>query len=135
MRFVADYSETLEVFFSLMPIDGISGHLYVSKPVVCEMATVQERAVCVGWLFETKSVTQTQRSYRTQFNKQPPSDYAVRDWQRQFLETGSGHDRKRSGRPGASDECVETIRASFVRSPTKSTRRASREAEGQMERQ
>jgi hypothetical protein len=26
-----------------------------------------------------------------------------------------------------SDECVETIRASFVRSPTKSTRRASRE--------
>jgi hypothetical protein len=34
------------------------------------MATVQERARCVGWLFETKSVTQTQRNYRTQFNKQ-----------------------------------------------------------------
>jgi hypothetical protein len=50
----------------------------------------------VGWLFESKSVTQTQRSGR-------------------------------SGRPGVSDECVEIIRASFVRSPTKSTRRASRE--------
>jgi hypothetical protein len=45
--------------------DGISGHLYVFQSVVCEMATVQERALCVGWLFETKSVTQTQRNYRT----------------------------------------------------------------------
>jgi hypothetical protein len=91
------------------------------------MATVQERALCVGWLFETKSVTQTQQNYLTQFNKQPPSDYAIRDWQQRFLETGSVHDRKRSGRPGVSDECVETIRASFVRSPTKSTCRASPE--------
>jgi hypothetical protein len=49
MRFAADYSETLEVFF-LTPTDGISGHLYVSQSVVCEMATVQERALCVGWL-------------------------------------------------------------------------------------
>jgi hypothetical protein len=57
-----------------MPTDGISGHLYVSQSVVCEMATVQECALCVGWVFETKSVTQTQRNYRAQFNKQPPSD-------------------------------------------------------------
>jgi hypothetical protein len=124
MRFAADYSKTLEAF--LPPTDGISGHLYVSQLVVCEMATVQERARYVGWIFETKSVTQTQRNYRTQFNKQPPSDNAIRDWHRRFLETGSVHDRKRSGRPGVSDECVERIRESFVRSPTKSTRRASR---------
>jgi hypothetical protein len=44
-----------------------------------------------------------------------------------FPETGGVHDRKRSGKPGVSEECVETIRASFVRSPTKSTRPASRE--------
>jgi hypothetical protein len=44
MRFAADYSETLEVFFT--PTDGISDHLYVSQSVVCEMATVQERALC-----------------------------------------------------------------------------------------
>jgi hypothetical protein len=113
MWFAADYSETLEVFF-LTLTDGISGHLYVSQSVVCEMATVQERALCVRWLFETKSVTQTQRNYRAQFNKQPP----IRDWQQRFLETGSVHDRKRSGRPCVSDECVETIRASFVRSCT-----------------
>jgi hypothetical protein len=108
--------------FFFTPTDGISGHLYVSQSVFCEMATVQERAHCVGRFFETKSVTQTQRNYRTQFNKQPPSDYA-----RRCLETGSVHDRKRSDRPGVSDECVETIHASFVRSPIKSSRRASRE--------
>jgi hypothetical protein len=31
------------------------------------METVQERARCVAWLFETKSFTQTQRNYRTEF--------------------------------------------------------------------
>jgi hypothetical protein len=72
MQLAADYSETLEVV-CLMSTDGISGHLYVSQSVVCEMATVQERALC-GMVFETKSVTETQRNYRTQFNKQPPSD-------------------------------------------------------------
>jgi hypothetical protein len=97
--------------FFLTPTDGISGHIYVSQSVVCEIVTVQERAFCVGCLFETKSVTQTQRNYRTQFNKQPPSDYVIRDWQRRFLETGSVHDRKRSGKLGVSDECVEKIRA------------------------
>jgi hypothetical protein len=75
MRFGIDHSETLEVL--LPPTNGISGHLYVSQPVVCEMATVKERARCVGWLFETKSVTQTQRNYRTQFNKQPPGGKAI----------------------------------------------------------
>jgi hypothetical protein len=35
-------------------------------------------------------------------NKQPLSDKAIRDWQRRFLETGSVHDRRRSGRPGVS---------------------------------
>jgi hypothetical protein len=85
MRFAADHNVNLDVFLS--PIDGISGHLYVSQSVVYEMATVQERTRCVGWLFEKKSVTQTQRNYRTQFNKQPPSDKAIRDWQRCFLET------------------------------------------------
>jgi hypothetical protein len=36
MRFAADHSETLEVFFCL----------YVPQSVVCEMATMQERALC-----------------------------------------------------------------------------------------
>jgi hypothetical protein len=91
------------------------------------MVTGGTRALCGMAFWDKKSVTQTQRNYRAQFSKQPPSDYAIRDWQRCFLATGSVHDRKRSGRPRVRDECVETIRASFVRSPTKSTHRASRE--------
>jgi hypothetical protein len=43
----------------LAATDGISDRLYVFKSVVCKMATVQELAHCVGWLFEKKSVTQT----------------------------------------------------------------------------
>jgi hypothetical protein len=77
MWFAVDYSETLVVFFTRT--DRISGHLYDYQSVVSEMATVHERALCGGWLFETKSVSQTQRNDRTQFNEQPPSDYAIRD--------------------------------------------------------
>jgi hypothetical protein len=33
-------------FLFLTPTDGISFHLYFSQSVVCEMATVQERALC-----------------------------------------------------------------------------------------
>jgi hypothetical protein len=54
MRFAADHSETLEVFF-LPSTDGISGHINVSHSVVCEMATVKECTRCVGWLFETQT--------------------------------------------------------------------------------
>jgi hypothetical protein len=117
MRFAADYSETLEVFFYA---DGWNERPSLRFSVSClwNGDCAGKRALC-GMAFWDK----TQRNYRTQFNKQPPSDYAIRDWQRRFLETGSIHDRKRSGRPDVSDECVETIRASFVRSPTKSTRR------------
>jgi hypothetical protein len=78
---VADHSKTLDFFFCRQQI-GISGHLYVSQSVVCEMATMQKHTRCVGWLFETKSVTQSQQNYRAQFNKQPPSDKAIRDWER-----------------------------------------------------
>jgi hypothetical protein len=72
MRFAADHSDSGS--FLLPPTDVISGHFYV---VVCEMVTMLERARCVEWLFEAKSGSQTQRNYRTQSNKQPPSDKAI----------------------------------------------------------
>jgi hypothetical protein len=66
MPFMADHRKTVEVYF--IANSGISDHLYVSQTVVLKMVTVQERARCVGWLFETKLVTQTQQNYRTRFN-------------------------------------------------------------------
>jgi hypothetical protein len=44
MRFWQIIVKLWKFFFP--PTDGISGHLYVSQSVVCEMATVQVRALC-----------------------------------------------------------------------------------------
>jgi hypothetical protein len=54
-----------------------------------EIATVQEKAICVLWFFETQCVTKSQRRYRTQYGKYPPSDNVIRRWFKQFQETGS----------------------------------------------
>ncbi|GBM52692.1 hypothetical protein AVEN_49856-1 [Araneus ventricosus] len=51
------------------------------------MATVQEKAMCVLWFFETKSVITTQRRLRTTYKTDPPSDNSIRRWLRQFQET------------------------------------------------
>jgi hypothetical protein len=52
------------------------------------MATVQEKAMCVVWFFETKSVI------KTQYGKEPPPDKAIRRWLKQFQETGRVLHRK-----------------------------------------
>ncbi|GBL87293.1 hypothetical protein AVEN_270553-1 [Araneus ventricosus] len=61
------------------------------------MATVQEKAMCVLWFSETKSVITTQRRFRTTYKKDPPSDNSIRCWLIQFQETGSVLDRKGAG--------------------------------------
>jgi hypothetical protein len=96
-------------------------HLVASK-----MATVQEHARCVGWPFETKSVIQTQWNYRTHISI---NNLNVIRHQRlvRFLEAGKVHDRPRCGRPAVSDYVVERLQESFTRSPTQSTRWASRD--------
>jgi hypothetical protein len=71
-----------------------------------KMATVQEKAMCVLWFFETKSVIKMQRRYRTQHGKDPPSGNAIRRWLKQFQETGSVLRRQEAGRPRTSQEVV-----------------------------
>ncbi|GBM49367.1 hypothetical protein AVEN_264526-1 [Araneus ventricosus] len=87
------------------------------------MATVQEKAMCALWFFETKSVITTQRRFRTTCTKDPPSDNSIRRWLTQFQETGSVLHRKGAGRPSTSQENVDRIQETFTRSPRKSTRR------------
>jgi hypothetical protein len=101
MQFAADYSETKEVFFYA---DRWNKRPSSSFSVSClwNGDCAGTRALCRMAFWDKIS--------------QPPSNYAITDWQRRFLETGSVHDHKRSGRPGVSDECVETIRALLVRS-------------------
>lgn len=89
------------------------------------MATVQEKAMCVLWFFETKSVITTQRRFRTTYQKDPPSDNSIRRWLTQFQETGSVLHRKGAGRPSTSQENVDRIQETFTRSPRTSTRQAA----------
>ncbi|GBN30177.1 hypothetical protein AVEN_233114-1 [Araneus ventricosus] len=89
------------------------------------MATVQEKAMCVLWFFETKSVITTQRRFRTTYKKDPPSDNSIRRWLTQLQETGSVLHRKGAGRPSTSQENVDLIQETFTRSPRKSTRQAA----------
>ena len=90
--------------------------------------TGAERARCVLWLHETNSATSVQRRFRNEFGKDPPSRPTIYSWHKTFVETGcSVRHVKSPGRPRVSDAVVEQVRESFARSPTKSTRRASRE--------
>ncbi|GBN11389.1 hypothetical protein AVEN_204324-1 [Araneus ventricosus] len=89
------------------------------------MATVQEKAMCVLWFFETKSVITTQRRFRTTYKKDPPSDNSIRRWLTQFQETGSVLHRQGAGRPSTSQENVDRTQETFTRSPRKSTRQAA----------
>jgi hypothetical protein len=74
-----------------------------------KMSTVREKAMCVLWFFETKSVIKRQRRYRTQYGRDPPSDNAIRCWLKQFQETGRVLHRKGAGRPSTSQEDVGRI--------------------------
>jgi hypothetical protein len=53
------------------------------------MASVQGKAMYVLQFFETESAIKTQRRYRTQYGKAPPSDNAIRRSLQQYQETGS----------------------------------------------
>jgi transposase len=81
------------------------------------MATVQEKAICVLWFFETKSIIKTKRRYRTQYGKAPPSDNAIRRWLERFQETGNVLHRKGEGRRSIAEEDVDRIQEMFSRSP------------------
>ena len=63
------------------------------------MVTPQEKAQCVSWFIETKSDVQTQRRYRTKYEKNPPSRSSIRRWHKKFMEKGSVLDAVRTGRP------------------------------------
>ena len=76
---------------------------------------------------KTESATAVQRAFRLRFNIQPPTRYSICRWNHQFEQIGCLCKGKISGRPRVSEENVRRIQKSFVRSPRKSNRRASRD--------
>ena len=67
-----------------------------------------------------ESVVFVQRAVRRQFNSVPPSPNSIRRWYQQFQTKGCLCKGKSAGRPRVSEESVERVRQSFLRSPKKS---------------
>jgi transposase len=61
------------------------------------------------------------------FNEEPPHENPIRRWDRKLKETGSLTDKQRSGGPSVSEESVENIRISFIRSPKESVHKCAQE--------
>ena len=91
------------------------------------MLTIQQKAQCVLWYNELKSPTAVQRKFRNEFGQDPPHTNSIKKWFKNFMETGSILDRKRSGRPSIDEDTVDAVRVAFHRSPRKSVRVASNE--------
>ncbi|GBM91196.1 hypothetical protein AVEN_184532-1 [Araneus ventricosus] len=91
------------------------------------MASIEQKAQCVLCFHGTKSPINVQRAFRCCYGRNPPDTKSIKRWYEKFKETGSVTDLPRSVRPSVSEATVELVRQSFHRSPTKSTRQASRE--------
>jgi len=91
--------------------------------------TSQQRGWCVLEFNKTNSVVTGQRAFKRKFNVDPPTNKSILKWHRNFIERGCICDQRKehSGRPSVSEQVVDRVRESFLRSPRKSTRRASRE--------
>ena len=88
------------------------------------MLTIQQKAQCVFWYHKLKSPTAVQRKFGNVFGQDPHTN-RIKRWFKNFMETGSILDRKRSGRPSIDEETVDAVRVAFHRSPKKSIRVAS----------
>ena len=83
------------------------------------MATVAEKSRVVWWYAE--------RRFRREYQRDPPNAKTIRVWKHNFLETGSVAKKHGGGRKSVSEDNVQRISETFLRSPRKSIRRASQE--------
>ncbi|VVC37581.1 Protein of unknown function DUF4817,Domain of unknown function DUF4371 [Cinara cedri] len=80
---------------------------------------------CVQRFNKCESAITVQRDFRRTYGTEAPTAQSIRRWHQTFQESLCA--QKRSGRPRTSDENIERVRQSFVRTPQKSTRRAGLE--------
>jgi hypothetical protein len=111
IKLLTEYESAIQRFY-LATLYSQHRCLGENMTLYLKMATLQEKAMCVLWFFETKSVIKMQRRYKTQ--------YAIRRWLKQFQETGNVLHRKGAGRQSTSQEDVDRIQEAFSRSPQKS---------------
>ena len=95
--------------------------------IITKMATSQQKEFCVSQFESCKSVVTVQRAFRREFNRDSPKSNNIRRWHNQFATTGCLCKGKSLGLPRVSEENVQCIRDSFLRSLKMSVRKASRE--------
>ena len=100
-----------------IPLPLFSLGLWRNKEI---MATPEQKAFCVLQFVKHESVVSVQRAFRRQFNSVPPSPNFIRRWYQQFQATGCLCKGKSAGWLRVSEEGVERVRQSFLRSPKKS---------------
>jgi len=91
------------------------------------MAALGKKLFCVLVYQTSKSVVTVQRAFRAKYSKDPPTDKTIRAWYKQFTETGCLCKQKSSGHPLSTEDDIEQVQASFLRSPKKSTGTAAKE--------
>ena len=91
------------------------------------MLTIEQKVQCVLWYHKLKSPTAVQSKFRNEFGQDPPYTDNIKRWFKNFMETGSILNRKRSGRPSIDEETVNVVYVAFHRKPRKSIRVASNE--------
>jgi hypothetical protein len=91
--------------------------------------TPQQRSWCVLEFAKTNSVVTVQPAFKCKLNVDPLTNRSILKWYNNFIEKGCICDQRKghSGRPSVSEQVVDRVREAFLRSPKKSTRRASRE--------
>jgi hypothetical protein len=85
------------------------------------MATPEQKAFYVLQFVKNESVVSVQRAFRRHFNSDSPSLNSFRRWYQQFQTKGCLCKGKSAGRPRVSEESVERVRQSILRSPKKET--------------
>jgi hypothetical protein len=119
---------TQKVSFLSRTISVYSSHR--QRTVKSKMAlTPEQRSWCVLEFAKTNSVVTVQRAFKRRFNVDPPTNKCILKWYGNFIEKGCICDQRKghSGRPSVSEQVVDRVREAFLRSPKKSTHRASRE--------
>ncbi|GFQ67265.1 DUF4817 domain-containing protein [Trichonephila clavata] len=91
------------------------------------MSSMQEKAYCVFEYAKTSSVAVVQRHFQTNFHKEAPHRHYINRWVKPFQDTGCLCKNKSPRRKETKPEVIERISESFLRGPSKSTRRAGAE--------
>ena len=81
--------------------------------------TIKEKVKIVFLYAKFENFEEVQRQWKNHFSTEPPNSTTISRIVKRFEETGSVHDRDRSGRPRSvvTNDTVEEVEKLFVKTP------------------